>query len=46
MEEYLSLYRLSLRLKCWGVGTLLIRVLVLGNEANENRNGYGIIIFL
>lgn len=25
--------------RCWGVGTLLIRVDVLGNEASENRNG-------
>lgn len=25
--------------RCWGVGTLLIRVRVLGNEALENRNG-------
>lgn len=33
------MYRLSLRLKCWGVGTLLVRVEVLGNEASENRNG-------
>ena len=25
--------------RCWGVGTLLVRVEVLGNEASENRNG-------
>lgn len=25
--------------RCWGVGTLLVRVDVLGNEASENRNG-------
>lgn len=29
-----------------GVETLLIRVLVLGNEANENRNGYGFFVKL
>ena len=36
----ISLYRLFLRLKSWEVGTLLIRVEVLGNESSENRNGY------
>lgn len=34
-----NLYRLSLRLKSWGVGTLLIRVGILGNELPENRKG-------
>lgn len=33
------MYRLSLKLKCWGVGLLLTRSVVLGNEATENRNG-------
>ena len=36
----INLYRLFLRLKSWEVGTLLIRVEVLGNESSENRNGY------
>ena len=38
IKLFSNLYRLSLKLKCWGVGTLLIRVSVLGNEADENRN--------
>lgn len=34
---YRSLYRLSLRLKGWGVGLLLVRNDILGNELSENR---------
>ena len=33
------MYRLSLRLKSWGVELLLIHSDVLGNESSENRNG-------
>lgn len=35
-----NLYRLFLRRNCEEVEVLLIRTVVLGNEATENRNGY------
>lgn len=33
-------YRLSLMLKCWGVGMLLIRIRAIGNEALASRKRY------
>lgn len=36
----INLYRLSLRLKCRGVGLLLVRSVILGNEVTENRKRY------